>query len=263
MHLTLLGLGIAAIVAGAAMLGFGIPYNAFGIGNALIGGGITAVVGGLILIGLAMAVGQLTRIAMALEPRAPARQAAASAPSTTPTKAGPGDSVEPATAPVAPGSAADGPRPEPPLEPAVAIEPPASASVAPPVRAPARPRGADPTPPANAGEPAAGRSPRGSQASEIPVVLSPRERGFDTVWPAEPAGGAAKQGDVAPAPSGDAVPARSAAAPQAVTILKSGVIEGMAYTLYSDGSIEAELPQGIMRFATIDELRVHLANSAA
>jgi hypothetical protein len=35
----------------------------------------------------------------------------------------------------------------------------------------------------------------------------------------------------------------------------------MAYTLYSDGSIEAELPQGIMRFATIEELRNHLGNT--
>jgi hypothetical protein len=32
----------------------------------------------------------------------------------------------------------------------------------------------------------------------------------------------------------------------------------MAYTLYTDGSIEAQLPQGIVRFASIDELRAHL-----
>jgi len=43
-----------------------------------------------------------------------------------------------------------------------------------------------------------------------------------------------------------------------VTILKSGVVDGMAYSLYSDGSIEAQLPEGMMRFASIDELRVHL-----
>ena len=47
--------------------------------------------------------------------------------------------------------------------------------------------------------------------------------------------------------------------PQAVSVLKSGVIEGMAYTLYSDGSIEADLPQGMMRFPSIDALRRHLA----
>jgi hypothetical protein len=43
-----------------------------------------------------------------------------------------------------------------------------------------------------------------------------------------------------------------------VAILKSGVIDGMAYTLYTDGSIEAELPDGMMRFASIDDLRAYL-----
>jgi hypothetical protein len=46
--------------------------------------------------------------------------------------------------------------------------------------------------------------------------------------------------------------------PQAVTVLKSGVVDGMAYSLYSDGSIEAQMPEGMMRFASIDELRAHL-----
>jgi hypothetical protein len=50
--------------------------------------------------------------------------------------------------------------------------------------------------------------------------------------------------------------------PHAVSILKSGVVDGMAYTLYSDGSIEAEMPQGTMRFASISELRVYLDKSA-
>lgn len=45
---------------------------------------------------------------------------------------------------------------------------------------------------------------------------------------------------------------------QSVTVLKSGVVDGMAYSLYSDGSIEAELPEGTMRFGSIDELRTHL-----
>jgi hypothetical protein len=46
-----------------------------------------------------------------------------------------------------------------------------------------------------------------------------------------------------------------------IAILKSGVIDGMAYTLYTDGSIEAELPQGTMRFGSIDELRAHLEST--
>lgn len=43
-----------------------------------------------------------------------------------------------------------------------------------------------------------------------------------------------------------------------VTVLKSGVVDGMAYSLFSDGSIEAQMPEGMMRFASIDELRAHL-----
>jgi hypothetical protein len=46
--------------------------------------------------------------------------------------------------------------------------------------------------------------------------------------------------------------------PPPVTVLKSGVVDGMAYSLYSDGSIEAQMPEGMMRFASIDELRSHL-----
>ena len=51
-------------------------------------------------------------------------------------------------------------------------------------------------------------------------------------------------------------------APTAVSILKSGVVDGMAYTLYSDGWIEAQLPQGTLRFGSITELRNHIEQSA-
>ena len=53
-------------------------------------------------------------------------------------------------------------------------------------------------------------------------------------------------------------PRPSRAKQPAVTVLKSGVVDGMAYSLYSDGSIEAQMPEGMMRFASIDELRSHL-----
>jgi len=42
------------------------------------------------------------------------------------------------------------------------------------------------------------------------------------------------------------------------SVLKSGVIDEMAYTLFTDGSIEAQMPEGTMRFASIEELRRHL-----
>ncbi|HYY37186.1 MAG TPA: DUF308 domain-containing protein, partial [Xanthobacteraceae bacterium] len=72
-----------------------------------------------------------------------------------------------------------------------------------------------------------------------------------------PAAPAVEPRDQAPAGGRREAP-RAAADARQVTILKSGVIDGMAYTLYTDGSIEAQLPQGTMRFASIEELRVYL-----
>jgi hypothetical protein len=48
---------------------------------------------------------------------------------------------------------------------------------------------------------------------------------------------------------------------RSVAILKSGVVDGMAYTLYADGSIEAQLPHGTVRFGSIAELRAHIENN--
>jgi len=71
---------------------------------------------------------------------------------------------------------------------------------------------------------------------------------------AEPVPPAAPMPPPAPPPRS----APPAVEPPAVTVLKSGVVDGMAYSLYSDGSIEAQMPEGMMRFASIDELRSHL-----
>jgi len=45
------------------------------------------------------------------------------------------------------------------------------------------------------------------------------------------------------------------------TVVRSGIIHGMAYTLYADGSIEAELPIGTVRFASIEELQDHVSHT--
>jgi hypothetical protein len=62
------------------------------------------------------------------------------------------------------------------------------------------------------------------------------------------------------AAGGPAYPSAAARSEErpAVSVLKSGVVDGMAYSLYSDGSIEAQMPEGMMRFASIEELRAHL-----
>lgn len=51
-------------------------------------------------------------------------------------------------------------------------------------------------------------------------------------------------------------------APMSNTVVRSGIIGGMAYTLYTDGSIEAELPIGTVRFASIEELQEHVNQTA-
>lgn len=56
-------------------------------------------------------------------------------------------------------------------------------------------------------------------------------------------------------------PARRADA-TSVTVVKSGVVDSMAYSLYSDGSIEAQMPEGMVRFASLEELRTHLDQRA-
>jgi hypothetical protein len=100
---------------------------------------------------------------------------------------------------------------------------------------------------------------------------------FNTFWPAAPRreGQAAPTQVAAPAPPpmvhesvSPADPAQAPPLPEApasavpVSVLKSGVVEGMAYTLYSDGSIEAQLPQGTLRFGSISALRNHIENTA-
>lgn len=62
--------------------------------------------------------------------------------------------------------------------------------------------------------------------------------------------------DSPPLRNGRSAPRRGDAA--SVSIVKSGVVDSMAYSLYSDGSIEAQLPEGMVRFSSIDELRSHL-----
>ncbi len=67
---------------------------------------------------------------------------------------------------------------------------------------------------------------------------------------------------VGASPASDLEPEAPAGERSAVAILKSGVVDGMGYTLYVDGSIEAELPQGTLRFASINDLREHLEKTS-
>ena len=93
---------------------------------------------------------------------------------------------------------------------------------------------------------------------------------FDAMWPAEaklpksPRGSAEAKADTSSRDE-PRCSKRVEAEPQKAggpAVLKSGVVDGMSYTLYVDGSIEAELPQGTLRFASIHELRSHLAKKS-
>ena len=192
-----------------------------------------------------------------------------------------GDMASPVEAPtlpnpdVAPAEGPEAAEKAPPVPPFAAM-PPTRAEPAAPV--------SEPVPPAS--EPQFGLN--GSSAGEpepepepLPAWLSaPRtpeppppaseEARFEALWPtAEPraasqpeAQASAPEPAVPPALETKPEPEAPARKGRNVAILKSGVVDGMAYTLYVDGSIEAELPQGTLRFASINDLREHLEKTS-
>jgi hypothetical protein len=297
-------------MAGAGMIAFGIPINEFSFGNTLIISGVTSAAGGLIVVGLGAAVGQLHRIAelLAARPLAgkPARghepsEAAADVPVASLGRASfpprqRSETVRESVEPGVSGDLAEQPFSSPfasalrsreaaPLrtqEPAPMLR---NQEPAPMLRNPEAPQvaldddvslsphqhhaGSPPSDlPPKAGSMLPGANSPDSNL-EPPWRAPPREAPpphFDSMWPVEkppsgptPGPSAAKPDQrppVAPPPPAPASPAASQ--PRSVAILKSGVVDGMAYTLYVDGSIEAELPQGTLRFASIEDLRSHL-----
>jgi len=95
-----------------------------------------------------------------------------------------------------------------------------------------------------------------------PALEAEPKGSFESAWPS-PArtNGAAERHE--PQVSAAAEPAAEEAAkpelPPGVTVMKSGVVDGMAYTLYSDGSIEAQFAgESPIRFASFDALRAHV-----
>jgi hypothetical protein len=291
MHKSLFWLGLLTAAAGFAAIGFGIPVHAFSFGNTLIIAGATAVAGGFVLIGLSAVVRELKRIAdgNAFHGQSAAANAAADpfeaqASFLGSAKPDPGPRAAPAEPRIAaaqsaePDSAIAWLRPkdgEPTLGERAVIEefeaslapqasqpslvpqrPPVAAGSRAPEPKPWTPLGqSEPAPASRAGTPRPDRAQAGS---------------FDTVWPARSAetverARKAEPPRVAPderATGGGQPPAApTTEEPRPVAILKSGMIDGMAYTLYADGSIEAVLPTGPIRFASVEALRAHLEKS--
>jgi hypothetical protein len=265
MTIGMLVAGIACLLAGGLAIGFGIPINEFGLGNTLILAGAITACTGLIILSLCVVVRELRSMAGRVTGAAfDARQQPATAALPRPA---PGD---PAVGAPDVGDAPSGPPPmpsdpwleeavqrdrarqEPPPVPAVEPQPTKQrrnlmfSSTSRRERERAQARVGDPAPaetrPATAVPPAA-------ETSEPPPAT------FDDAWPKSERRPADVPPQRRPMP---ARPAAPGAEQPSVTVLKSGVVDGMAYSLYSDGSIEAQMPEGMMRFASIDELRAHL-----
>jgi hypothetical protein len=220
MYLVLLFVGLVVAAAGVALLGYAVPVEDLA-GAALFVSGVVAIVGALIIAALAAAVRTLSRIAERLEIQ----------PLPLPPVAAVGRD-DPAPRPVrAASTAGGGTRPS-------LLGWLGRGSPAAPVRA-ARAPSATPQP-----EPAA------------PAVdLGPLTRIPDTAPPASPVPQPAPLVRPQPRPAPAANPNGAGA-----TVYRSGVIDGMAYSLFMDGSIEAELPTGRVKFATIDELQQYLVS---
>jgi FtsZ-interacting cell division protein ZipA len=271
--------GICFLLAGLAAIGFGIQIYEFGLGNTLIIAGTVAACTGMVLIGLWTAVKELKTIAGRLGLRdatalhaesvkqPTAVTAATNHPTAEPEPASHAESAPPSLAPSPPWHGEAAPRERvpgdsslPAAEPAPAAKPKrnllfSSSSRRERERAQAR---TDPS------EPAA--PPPVPESQETPPAS------FDDAWPklersrseVPPPRRAGRTPSTFAEPepaadSGDHYPPAVRSEEQAeVTVLKSGVVDGMAYSLYSDGSIEAQMPEGMMRFASIDELRSHL-----
>jgi hypothetical protein len=258
MMIAMMVAGIGSVLAGLLVILYGIPIREFGFGNTLILIGVLGVCTGMILLALSVVVAELKVIAGRLmETRV--------GPETRPRPVLPSGTEPPqlvespaaAAPPVAPLAMQDD------IPPRDALPPEAApAEAAPPARPkrnllfestvrkdrerPSGAEGAEP-PPANFEDawPKADRG--GGRNGDIP----PQRRSSRTPpAPPEANTGAMPERSPSPSPPNEAQPG--------VTVLKSGVVDGMAYSLYSDGSIEAQMPEGLMRFASLDELTAHI-----
>jgi len=266
--------GIGCLLAGLVAIGFGIPVKEFSFGNTLILAGAVAACTGLIMLGLWSVTRELQGIAqqlgppMLLDAGESALQPTAMSAAQRRQPADNGGFLFGRDQPFAeqPGHA----------EPDSLGEVPAMLE---PVETPPAPK-----PRRNLMFSSSSRREReqaqaraADQSATVPAIPAPPvpeqsepSEALENTWPKS---GRARSADtplrrrVGRAPSTFSGPSTEAERSTGaggnedyppVTVLKSGVVDGMAYSLYSDGSIEAQMPEGMMRFASIDELRAHL-----
>jgi hypothetical protein len=292
MSVVVLVAGIGLLLAGVLAILLGLPIKEFGFGNTLILIGAISVCSGMLMLGLWAVIRELKNIAQRLDPGVVTDQRLANALrpaaiSVTRDDQAPEDGGFPFTrdqpAPPFAGTSA------PPWLGEAASHDRARSDVPPSAPVPAEAAPA-PKPRRNLMFSSTSRKERErvqARASELPApdigpgsaaappAFEPGEAPsptFDDAWPkserATVADALSRRSGRTPstfAETGADAPAAERYPPVAknedqppVTVLKSGVVDGMAYSLYSDGSIEAQMPEGMMRFASIDELRSHL-----
>jgi hypothetical protein len=235
MYQVIVFLGIFLALVGAGAIAAGAPSWALGLGlgSSLIQSGSIGLVGGFLLVGIGFVLRALRDLSRRIDLVSSGGVASRPAPAGRPLA-----KREPLP-----------PRREPPMvsqhddldDPALEDEaddgafeerprgrtwPPATDS-----RPPAEPR-ANERPRAPTVEPRLNERPRAPARSQVPDSNRPPDTGRARA-------------------SGDA----------SNTVVRSGIIHGMAYTLYADGSIEAELPIGTVRFASIEELQDHVSHT--
>ena len=219
MYLILFLVGIVLAFAGALLVHSSVPVEDIPKA-ALFNSGIIAIVGGLILMALAVVVRSVGRIAERFEmqplPLPPVAAVGREDPGPRPARAEPnGEAKRPSL-----------------LSWFGHTTTPASGTAKP--------------------LPAAPEVPAAPQLDLTPLTRVPEEPRVPVPPPI-----AAPPAPKPPAPPLRPPPKPAPTTPDA-TVYKSGVIDGMAYTLFMDGSIEAELPQGKVRFASVDELQKYL-----
>jgi hypothetical protein len=257
-----IGLGLVLSLCGIAVIYAGAPDWALGLalGSAMIESGAIAFVGGLVLFGIGLVLRSLRQLDRRLDMLAPLTLHAAP---LAPSAAAPSPGVVdlPAEVPVSLAHPVARALSSHEVRPASAErdeEPPHPAPLAPAFDE--RPTGARAWPPAT-------RTAMRGAESPLPP-LRPRNEARLAEHPlrgrTEPLAPPVieEAPSITQPPHGRASEAEPEAAPTSA-VVRSGIIGGMAYTLYADGSIEAELPMGTMRFASLDELRAHVSRSGA
>jgi hypothetical protein len=289
MIVALLVAGIGFVLAGLLGIVFGLPVKEFSFGNTLILAGAVTTCTGMILLGLWTVVRELRAVAERLEsgeavmPRAGLPADVNPAPREPendvfpfgrdqPRRADPAD-AEPATLPPWHEETAtrDRARNDSPPLPGLPAEPAAKprrnllfSSTSRKERERAELRVTDPSLVDPRSSPAGGsttaKSSEPPAASEDPWPHREGGRTLDAPPPRRSGRTPSTFTEVNAGATGADRPPPAARSEDssAVSVLKSGVVDGMAYSLYSDGSIEAQMPEGLMRFASIDELRAHL-----